>query len=95
MKLDNKDMSVEEVDTDQVVAWKNGLFHFEGATVEAVMRQVARWYDVDVQYAGKPTRHCSGLISRNTPLAEALHIIGRTSKTSLTLEGRTVIVRPS
>jgi ferric-dicitrate binding protein FerR (iron transport regulator) len=95
MMMDSKELSVEAVDTDQVVAWKNGLFQFEGATVEAVMRQVARWYDVDVQYAGKPTKHCSGLISRNTPLAEVLHIIGRTSKTSFTLEGRTVIVRPS
>lgn len=42
-----------EVEVDEVVAWKNGYFDFRGASLEVIMRQVARWYDVDVTYEGK------------------------------------------
>src|SRR6266542_2787441 len=38
------------VPTDEVMAWKNGLFHFENADIKTVMRQLSRWYDVDVVY---------------------------------------------
>jgi len=40
----------KEVDADRVIAWKNGLFHFEKADVRTVMRMLARWYDVEVYY---------------------------------------------
>ena len=94
LSLDTKAISVAEADTDQCVAWKNGLFQFEGATLENVMRQVARWYDVDVHYTGTIERHFSGMISRNAPLADVLHVLERAGKTSFTLEGRTVTVKP-
>jgi ferric-dicitrate binding protein FerR (iron transport regulator) len=94
LSLDTKDLLVAEADTDQVVAWKNGLFQFEGATLKEVMRQVARWYDVDVHYAGTIEKHFSGFIARKAPLADVLHLLERTGKTSFTLEGRTVTVKP-
>ena len=94
LSLDTKAISVAEADTDQCVAWKNGLFQFEGASLENVMRQVARWYDVDVHYTGTIERHFSGMISRNAPLANVLHVLERAGKTSFTLEGRTVTVKP-
>ena len=94
LSLDTKAISVAVADTDQCVAWKNGLFQFEGATLEHVMRQVARWYDVDVHYTGTIDRHFSGMISRNAPLADVLHVLERAGKTSFTLEGRTVTVKP-
>ena len=94
LRLDTKDLSVAEADTDQVVAWKNGLFQFEGATLKEVMRQVARWYDVDVHYEGTVEKHFSGFIARKAPLADVLHLLERAGKTSFTLEGRTVTVKP-
>ena len=92
--LDTREMLVAEADTDQAVAWKNGLFEFDGARLEDVMRQVARWYDVDVHYAGTIQRHFSGMIARSAPLAEVLHVLEKAGKTSFTLEGRTVTVTP-
>ena len=59
---------VDTVDLDKVVAWKNGLFNFNGAGVGEVMRQLSRWYDIDVVYdkdipniefVGKMSRHVS------------------------------------
>ena len=86
--------SVEAVDTDQCVAWKNGLFQFDGAPLKELMRQVARWYDIDVHYEGTIDRHFSGYIARSAPLADVLHLLERAGKTSFTLEGRTVTIKP-
>lgn len=86
-------LQVAEVDTDQAVAWKNGLFQFDGATLETIMHQVCRWYDVDVRYEGNVSRHFSGLISRSVPLTEVLHMLDLAGKARFSLEGRTVVVR--
>jgi transmembrane sensor len=43
----------DKVDIDAVMAWKNGRFQFEGAGIEEVMRQIARWYNLEVVYEGK------------------------------------------
>ena len=94
MSLDTKNLTTAAADTDQVVAWKNGLFQFDGATLETVLRQVARWYDVDVRYEGTIPKHFSGLISRSASLAEVLHVLDKAGKTRFVLEGRTVVVRP-
>jgi transmembrane sensor len=54
------------VDTDEAVAWKNGMFQFQDAGIEVIMRQVERWYNVKVSYEGKVTpRQFTGTISRN------------------------------
>ena len=94
MSLDTKNLTIAVADTDQVVAWKNGLFQFDGATLETVLRQVARWYDVDVRYEGTIPKHFSGGISRSASLAEVLHVLDKAGKTRFVLEGRTVVVRP-
>src|SRR5690606_31171326 len=38
------------VDPDKVIAWKDGLFNFEDASLEEVMRQISRWYDLKIIY---------------------------------------------
>ena len=64
---------VDNVDTQKAMAWSNGLFSFDGETIETVMRQLARWYDVEVTYEGKVNNaHFGGEISRNQTLAQVL-----------------------
>ena len=43
---------VNDVDLDMVMAWKNGYFQFENASLQNVLKEVSRWYDVDVVYEG-------------------------------------------
>jgi transmembrane sensor len=65
------------VDIEQVMAWKNGYFHFAGATVEAVMRQIERWYDVTVVYEGQPpTDRLMGEMPMEAPIDRVLNILG-------------------
>ena len=86
-------MTRTDIDPDQVIAWKNGLFHFESNTLEEVMHQVSRWYDVDVRYDTKVKRHFSGLISRSASLTEVLKMLDMAGKAKFDLDGKTVTVK--
>ena len=61
---------------ERSIAWKSGIISFNKANIETIMRQVSRWYDVEVTYAGKiPQRLFSGEISRNANLSELIAIL--------------------
>lgn len=83
------------VDTEGVVDWKNGLFHFDHADLPAVMRQLARWYDVDVEYQGMIPAHVyEGDIHRDLTLTQVLENLAN-KDVHFQLEGRKVIVSSS
>lgn len=80
------------VETEEVIAWKNGEFSFSGAPIEVVLKQAARWYDIEVEYPnGKPTDRFRGHISRNVNLNQLLEIF-RISEVKFRLEGQKLIV---
>lgn len=69
-------LNVNLSDTEEAIAWKNGMFSFKDADLQTVMRSVARWYDVEVNYEGNlPGRQFSGEIHRNINLSEVLDIL--------------------
>lgn len=87
-------ISVKTVDTDNVLAWKNGSFDFEREELQAIMRQVARWYNVDVKYEGKvPQKSFTGSISRNVNLSELLNML-KYAGINFKIDGQTVMVTP-
>lgn len=87
-------IQVQKVDTDDVIAWKNGLFNFNKADIKTVMRQLARWYDVEVVYEGNLSNEkFEGEISRNSTLSEVFSIL-EISAVHFKVEGRKVTVMP-
>lgn len=81
-------------DIDAVIAWKNGYFSFSETDMATLMRQIARWYDVDVEYAGAiPNRKFGGEISRNSNAAQVLKIMEE-SDVHFKIAGRKIIVMP-
>lgn len=69
----------ESVNTEEIVAWKNGMFQFEKADIRAVMRQLSRWYNVEVVYEGAVSdKQFSGKISRSVDASEVLEILSFT-----------------
>jgi transmembrane sensor len=63
-------------DGEAAIAWKNGLFHFEQTDIQEVMRQLARWYNVEVVFEGRITdEKFDGEITRNSNLTEVLRIL--------------------
>jgi ferric-dicitrate binding protein FerR (iron transport regulator) len=81
-------------DLEQVMAWKNGMFLMSNTDLSAIMRQVSRWYDVDVFFETNPTHEkFGGGISRNLPLSEILDLL-KNAGVSFRLDGRKLYVRP-
>jgi ferric-dicitrate binding protein FerR (iron transport regulator) len=67
---------IDNVEMDEVIAWKNGQFVFKQMNVEGIMRQLSRWYDVDVVFDGKLSKETfSGIVNRNANLLEVLKIM--------------------
>lgn len=86
---------VQTVDVDQVIAWKNGLFNFHKADLPTLMRQLSRWYDVEVVYQGTiPGRLFGGEIERNLQLSQVLKILSKMG-VICTIEGKKLIVQAS
>jgi transmembrane sensor len=85
---------VNEVDVEKVMAWKNGVFNFDDASLEEVMRQLQRWYDIEVIYEkGVPTFEFVGKLGKDLPLSGVLRGL-EVSKVKFRVEGRKVVVLP-
>jgi ferric-dicitrate binding protein FerR (iron transport regulator) len=85
---------VPNVNTGEVMSWKNGVFNFDRADIYTVMRQVARWYDVEVEYKGTITRHFGGTISQDVNVSQVFKMLELTGAVRFTIEGRKIIVMP-
>ncbi len=85
---------VSNVDVDEVVAWKNGMFDFENAGIETVMRQLSRWYDVEIEYKGKTDDLFIAEMRRNIKLSDALMALELTGKVKFDIQGKKIIVLP-
>jgi ferric-dicitrate binding protein FerR (iron transport regulator) len=83
-----------DVDVEEVVAWKNGRFLFTNAQIETIMRQVARWYDVDVVYEKKINETFSGELPRSKNVSELLKMLEATGSVDFEISGKQIIVRP-
>ncbi|WP_431293372.1 FecR family protein [Pedobacter sp. P26] len=85
---------ISEVDVDDVVAWKNGFFVFEDESVEDVMKQLARWYNVEVKYNSDDLKHkkFSGSISRYYKVSQVLDKLAKIGLVGFKLENRTIFV---
>ncbi|HSF44605.1 MAG TPA: FecR domain-containing protein [Chitinophagaceae bacterium] len=93
----NKDEQINltrNVDVDHVVAWKNGRISFQGADIGTVMRQMSRWYDVDIEYNEKMNDRFYADISRSTMLSDVLKALELTTEVRFKIEGRKVSVLP-
>lgn len=83
----------KHVNVNQEVAWKSGYFIFRNSTIQDIMRQVGRWYDIEVEYrGGLPRGTFGGIYSKNKDLQELLKGLELTGLVHFKIEGRRVIV---
>lgn len=84
---------IEHANIDKAIAWKNGLFYFEGVSLAEIMRQMERWYDIEVVYeSGIPDIEFEGEMTKDVSLNGLLVMLGRTD-IHFRLEGRKLIVQ--
>lgn len=85
----------DHVDVEEVVAWKEGYFQFDRkAPIDHIMRQIARWYDVEIHYEGSiPNRRFGGKITRSSRLEDVLKML-ELNNIHFSVQGRVITVTP-
>ncbi|WP_342647437.1 FecR domain-containing protein [Mucilaginibacter sp. CSA2-8R] len=88
-----QDINVQKADIEQDIAWKNGYIIFNDADIKTVMKQAARWYNVDVEYQGSLSdQRYNGKISKYKDITELLTNMELTGTVHFKIEGRRIIV---
>jgi len=83
---------VGKADVEAIMAWKEGVFQFDRVELSVLMRQLARWYDIEIVYEGAyPKDEFVGKIKRNEDIQKVLDIL-RYGNIDVTLEGRKLMV---
>ena len=85
---------VEGIDLEDALAWQTGWFSFHRANIGSLMRQVQRWYDVEIIYNEKPTLHFNGAIKRDLPVSRMLQLLEGTGKVHFQVKDKTIFVNP-
>jgi ferric-dicitrate binding protein FerR (iron transport regulator) len=89
------DLQVQEnPNAAEVISWREGLFKFKDASIDEIMKQMARWYDIDVVYSGKIPEHFVSTLPMETDLFYDLQTLQKTGRVHFKAEGRTITVIP-
>lgn len=93
-ELKSNRIEVRQIDTEMAVAWKKGTFMFEKENMESVLKQVSKWYDVEIIYQNEQVKKhlFSGSISRFEEVTQVLDILQLTGFVHFKIEGRRIIV---
>ncbi|WP_406824193.1 FecR family protein [Pedobacter sp. KACC 23697] len=87
-------MDVKEVDVDEAIAWKKGYFMFNNEKQESILRKVARWYNVEIEYANPEAKDVMyyGTVSRFEKISKVLRKFEQTGEVRFDIKGNKVIV---
>lgn len=90
--LSGETITVSAVDVDEAMAWKNGIFQFSGQNMEGIMKQVERWYDVDIVFEDNSLKKqtFSGTISRFKNISQLLEVLESTGSVHFKMQGRRI-----
>jgi ferric-dicitrate binding protein FerR (iron transport regulator) len=89
------DRIIDNADIEEATAWKNGLFEFNQQPIVSIMRQISRWYDVDIQYERNiKSKTFTGQISRYADIATVLQMMELTGGIHFKVTDRTVTAMP-
>lgn len=85
---------IKDYDVEEAVAWKNGKFVFNDTPLDAIMRQVSRWYDVDVTLEDDlRALQFGGVVSRGENASAVLSLLELTGEVDFQIQGRKIIVK--
>lgn len=83
----------QNVNVDKVMAWRNGKIAITDVSVQQLMTEISRWYDMDIEYAGAvPEKQFYGSIRRDVPLSTVLHAL-EAYGVQTKIEGKKIIVQ--
>ncbi len=83
-----------DVDVEEAVAWKNGKFSYNSTDIKTIMRQVERWYDVEVVFEREGDLHFTGELSRFVNVSQLLRKLELTNEVHFRIEKGRITVLP-
>jgi len=91
--LTTKGLNTSIANTEEAMAWKNGYFRFNDEKIQSIMRKIARWYNVDVEFQGEiSAEDYDGKISKYKSIAQVLEMLSSTNTVHFKIEGRRILV---
>jgi hypothetical protein len=91
-QISREHFNIINSDVNDVIAWKNDQFKFTKATIEDIMRQIARWYDAEIIYQDKVDYHFNATIERSVPVSKLLRWLEETNHVHFKVEDKKIIV---
>ncbi len=85
---------VTHADTEEAMAWLNGYFQFKSSDLKSILRQISRWYDVDIVYNGNVNLHFTGQLTRNENASKVFEALALTNEVHFKIDGKKIIVSP-
>lgn len=86
---------ISQADMEQALAWKEGKFRFRNTNIRTIMRQLSRWYDIEVSYQGDMADiDLTGVISRREEAGKLLKALEATQRVQFEVSGNNVTVKP-
>jgi transmembrane sensor len=93
LQKDGAIQQLSDTDPTAAVAWKDGIFEFSDEDLPSIMRQISRWYNIDVMYEGSVSADkFTGRVSRNMSLSGVLKIL-KLSDVKVTVSDNKIIVK--
>lgn len=73
---------VKNADLEEVMAWKDNMFRFNNEDLGSIMRDISRWYDVDIEYTNPSVKdfHFGGMVTRFTNASKVLRMLELTNE---------------
>ena len=86
--------SIQEVDVNNYIAWKEGRFIFDDMSLELIMCQLQRWYDIDVFYQNQTIKKHKfrGVINKDMSIEKVLDMISEATDIRFSVKNRTITV---
>jgi len=80
----------DNIDTEEIIAWKNGMFYFNNTELSEITGQLSRWYDVEIDIPDMPRKRFNGVLPRDVKLSQVLQMMEKTSGLKFKIEGRRI-----
>lgn len=92
--LNSDQLTIQPADVEEVMAWKNGDFVFKSEDLEGILKQVSRWYDVELVYAADAPKKVIlwGYVSRSNHISAVLNQLERTGKVHFKMDGKKIMI---
>ncbi|TYR33858.1 DUF4974 domain-containing protein [Sphingobacterium phlebotomi] len=81
---------LEDIDVEEVTAWKDGMFYFNNTDLATIMRQLSRWYNVEVDIDNMPQKKFNGALPRDVKLSQVLKMMETTSGLKFKIDERRI-----